>query len=142
MNFIKRKKKSKTRKFVIKTSDYGVVLLLNFIKDAISSIKAEISNNLNPDNLKDLIEEKYVLMDIAQQFGITIYDEEIKLKKSLTLELKETLKRNKEYESTCHVLNLSKCTSSDISNDSIEPGKDLNEENQASLTTVNDDEVF
>ena len=142
MKFIKGNKKSKTRKFVIKTSDYGVVLLLNFIKDAISSIKAEISNNLNPDELKDLIEEKYVLMNIAQQFGITIYDEEIKLKKSLTLELKETLKRNKEYESTCHKLDLSKCTTSDISNDSIEPGKDLNEENQASLTTVNDDEVF
>lgn len=142
MKFIIGKKKSKTRKFVIKTSDYGVVLLLNFIKDAISSIKAEISNNLNPDELKDLIEEKYVLMNIAQQFGITIYDEEIKLKKSLTLELKETLKRNKECESTCHKLDLSKCTTSDISNDSIEPGKDLNEENQASLTTVNDDEVF
>lgn len=142
MKFIIGKKKSKTRKFVIKTSDYGVVLLLNFIKDAISSIKAEISSNLNPDELKDLIEEKYVLMDIAHQFGITIYDEEIKLKKSLTLELKETLKRNKEYESTCHKLDLSKCATSDISNDSIEPGKDLNEENQASLTRVNDDEVF
>ena len=90
------KKKSKTRKFKIKTSYYGIVLLLNFIKKSISSIKNEISNSVNPDELKDLIAEKYVLMSIAEQLGITIYNEEMINKKSSSLELKEILKQNKK----------------------------------------------
>ena len=95
----KKRKTSKTRKFVIKTSDYGIVLLLNFIKYSITTIKEDISSTTDIDLLKDLISEKYVLMDIAHQLGITIYDEEIKAKKSLPLEIKDTLKRNKENES-------------------------------------------
>ena len=87
----KKRKRSKTRKFVIKTSDYGIVLLLNFIKYSITTIKEDISSTTDIDLLKDLISEKYVLMDIAHQLGITIYDEEIKDKKSLPLEIKDTL---------------------------------------------------
>ena len=118
----KKTTKGKTRKFVIKTSDYGIVLLLNFIKESITCIKEDISNTLDENELKDLIGEKYVLMDIAHQIGITIYDEEINNKKSLALEIKDILKKNKE---NMNLKNLNEIKGVNVvSEDTLEPHKD------------------
>ena len=137
----KKKKKGKTIKFRIKCSDYGIVLLLNFIKDSISTIKNEISSTLDEDLLKDLIKEKYVLMDIAHQFGITIYDEEYENKKSLPLELKEVLKKNRDN----YKLNNLNETKDTINCPELseEAHRDLVQKNELSDNSkVNDEEVF
>ena len=137
----KKKKKGKTIKFRIKCSDYGIVLLLNFIKDSISTIKNEISSTLDEDLLKDLIKEKYVLMDIAHQFGITIYDEEYENKKSLPLELKEVLKKNRDNYKLNN-LNETKDTINCPELSEEAHGVQVQKNELSDNSKVNDEEVF
>lgn len=91
---MKKKEKKGKKKFIIHTSEYGVILLLNFMVDSIAQIKEDISASVNQNELKDLIPQKYELMKIAKQLGIPIYDEELSSKKSLDVELNQTLKKN------------------------------------------------
>ena len=80
-------------------------------------------------------------MDIAHQFGITIYDEEYENKKSLPLELKEVLKKNRDN----YKLNNLNETKDTINCPELseEAHRDLVQKNELSDNSkVNDEEVF
>ena len=128
---MRKQKRRKKRSFKIRCSDYAVVLLLNFVIDSISSIKKDISLSTSSEELSDLIPQKYIFMELAQQLGITMYDEELKSKKSLTLELESTLNRNKEYSK-----NYLKFLDENLDQKNVVPEKVENNNN------VNEDEVF
>ena len=123
-NKLKKKFFKRKRKYVIKCSDYGVVLLLNFIVDSVAQIKEEISSSINPNELKDLISEKYVMMDIAKQFGIPIYDEDLKNRKSLETEMIKSLKSNIENQQPKKQDGTLNENESHIENESITPDSD------------------